>query len=70
MLVLSMTLKSIGEEARLSFIELGNEGSKRIVFTPTFTEFSITSHLPRLQPVTEQESSSLLFLTASSSEMP
>lgn len=65
-----MTLKSSGKEARSSFIELGNEGSKRIVFSPTFTEFSVTLHVSRLQPVTGQEGPSTLFLTASSSEMP
>lgn len=69
-LVLSMTQKSIGEETCLSFTGLWNEGSNRIVRSPTFTEFPMTSDLPILRPVTGQQDSSVFTLTASSSEMP
>lgn len=69
-LVLSMTLKSIGEEACLSLTGIWNEGSNRIVFSPTFTEFPMTSDLPILRPVTGQQDSSVLTKTASSREMP
>ena len=69
-LVLSVTLKSIGEEARLSLTGLRNEGSNRTVLSPIFTEFPMTSDLPILRPVTGQQVSSVLTNTASSREMP
>lgn len=60
----------MGEDIRWSFTELWNKGINSTVFSPTFTELSITSNFPRSWLVMGHKGSLILFFTVLLSGMP